>query len=244
MKNYIANERGGWATSTGYIKYSLSKSIHHGRLFTHGTGAAKGREEDLCEALRCMGQALHCMEDFGAHTNYVELALIELGHRDVFPHVGAHTQMNVHGKTVYPLTTGTFGAVDFLHSVLGEATDHLSQSEVSQSEIDELNTALGNASKPSGSGTRGLFGSSSSGGGSSDFLSLLAQIPGAGTGLASQARDLQSASEAQEYENQRTRANPQMQFQGPPGSVGGPAGPGIPGMKTDFDPIKTAKQSK
>ena len=67
MKNYIANERGGWATSTGYIKYSLSKSIHHGRLFTHGTGAQKGREEDLCEALRCMGQALHCLEDFGAH---------------------------------------------------------------------------------------------------------------------------------------------------------------------------------
>lgn len=122
MKNYIANERGGWATSTGYIKYSLSKSIHHGRLYTHGTGAAKGREEDLCEALRCMGQALHCMEDFGAHTNYVELALIELGHREVFPHVGANTQINVHGKTVYPLTTGTFGAVDFLHSVLGEAT--------------------------------------------------------------------------------------------------------------------------
>ena len=242
MKNYIANERGGWATSTSYIKYSLSKSIHHGRLYSHGTGAAKGGEEDLCEALRCMGQALHCLEDFAAHTNYVELALIELGFRDVFPHVGAHTQLNVHGKTIYPLTTGTFGAVDFLHSVLGEATDHLAQSE-----IDEMDIALMNAentSKPSSSGSRGLFGSSSSGEGGSDFLSLLGQIPGAGSGLASQARDLQASSAAQEYENQRTRANPQMQFQGPPGSVGGPAGPGVPGMKPDFDPIKTAKQSK
>ena len=242
MKNYIANERGGWATSTGYIKYSLSKSIHHGRLFNPGTGAQKGREEDLCEALRCMGQALHCLEDFGAHTNYVELALIELGFRDVFPHVGANTRMNIHGKTVYPLTTGTFGAVDFLHSVLGEATDHLAQSEIDEMDIALLNAE--NSSKPSGSGTRGLFGSGSSSGGSSDFLSLLGQIPGAGSGLASQARDLQSASEAQQFENQRTRSNPQMQFQGPPGSVGGPAGAGIPGMNPDFDPIKTAKQSK
>lgn len=243
MKNYIANEHGGWATSSGYIKYSLSKSIHHGRLYTHGTGAAKGREEDLSEALRCMGQALHCLEDFGAHTNYVELALIELGFHQVFPHVGTHTQLNVHGKTIYPLTTGTFGAVDFLHSVLGEATDHLAQSE-----IDEMDIALMNAessSKPSSSGTRGFFGSGgSSEGASSEFLSLLGQIPGAGSGLSSQARDLQASSEAQEYENQRIRANPPMHFQGPPGSVGGPPGPGVPGMRPDFDPIKTAKQSK
>ena len=64
MKNYIANERGGWATSSGYIKYSFARSIHFGRMYTHG--ANKGREEDLCEALRCLGQGLHCVEDFGA----------------------------------------------------------------------------------------------------------------------------------------------------------------------------------
>jgi hypothetical protein len=52
MKNYIANEQGGWATSVGYIKYSFARSIHFGRLYTHG--ANKGREEDLCEALRCL----------------------------------------------------------------------------------------------------------------------------------------------------------------------------------------------
>lgn len=115
MKNYIANESGGWATSLGYIKYSFARSIHFGRLYTHG--ANKGREEDLCEALRCLGQGLHCVEDFGAHTNYVELALIELGHRNVFPHVGSRTMLNLRGNQVYPLTTGTFGGVDFLHSV-------------------------------------------------------------------------------------------------------------------------------
>ena len=62
MKNYIANETGGWATSTGYIKFSFARSIHFGRVYTNGTGGSSGKEADLCEALRCLGQGLHCME--------------------------------------------------------------------------------------------------------------------------------------------------------------------------------------
>lgn len=58
MKNYIANEKGGWATSSGYIKYSFSRSIHFGRVYTHGAGGRSGREEDLSEALRCLGQVI------------------------------------------------------------------------------------------------------------------------------------------------------------------------------------------
>lgn len=139
MKNYIANESGGWATSAGYVKFSFARSIHFGRLYTSGSHG-KGKEEDLCEALRCLGQALHCMEDFGAHTNYCELALRELGYRDVFPHCGANAEINIRGHHVYPLVTGTFGAVDFLHSVLGEATDHFTQTEV-----EEMDLALGGA---------------------------------------------------------------------------------------------------
>lgn len=119
MKNYIANESGGWATSTGYLRWSFARSIHYGRLYTSGANGTSGKEADLCEALRCLGQALHCMEDFGAHTNYCELALIELGHHSVFPHCGSATQIHLKGKMVYPLVTGTFGAVDFLHSVIG-----------------------------------------------------------------------------------------------------------------------------
>ena len=53
MKNYIANDSGGWATSTGYVKFSLTRSIHFGRVYT--CGARKGQEKDLFEALRCLG---------------------------------------------------------------------------------------------------------------------------------------------------------------------------------------------
>lgn len=197
MKNYIANESGGWATSTGYIKYSFQRSIHFGRVYTNGA-QGRGKEEDLCEALRCLGQALHCMEDFGAHTNYTELALIELGYDGVFAHCGTSSKINLHGRQVYPLVTGTFGAVDFLHSVLGEATDHFTQTEVNESEVEQLNQTLQMAQKRSAGedGQRSL----------DSFTSLLGQVPGLGGGLVSQARDLQAQSDQAEYEQQRTRA--------------------------------------
>ncbi|KAK4205775.1 heterokaryon incompatibility Het-C [Triangularia verruculosa] len=216
MKNYIANESGGWSTSAGYLRWSFARAIHFGRLYTSGT-THKGRESDLCEALRCLGQALHCMEDFSAHSNYCELALIELGYHNVFTHCGSATQINLNGKRVYPLITGTFGAVDFLHSVLGEATDHFTQSEV-----DEIDIALKNAEQGSNSsGQRGLLGSNSSG---PDFISLVSQLPSVGDGFASQARSLKAASAAQEQQNTRDNANI------------------VPGMSPNFDPVKVSGQ--
>ena len=107
MNNYIANERGGWATSSGYMKYSFARSIHFGRVFTSGARGTRGREADLCEALRCLGQGLHCLEDFGAHTNYVELSLRELGYHNVFPHTGTASEIFlINGTQAFPLVTG------------------------------------------------------------------------------------------------------------------------------------------
>ncbi|KAL9117543.1 MAG: hypothetical protein Q9187_005921, partial [Circinaria calcarea] len=255
MKNYIANEKLGIATSTGYVKHSFARSIHFGRVYTNGSGGTKGRDADLCEALRCLGQALHCMEDFGAHSNYTELALRELGYKSVFPHTGTATEINLRGHRVFPLVTGTFGAVDFLHSVLGEATDHFAQTE-----IDELDIALGDSqaqtkrTEDSGARSFGAPGEQAS-----YFTGLLSQVPGAGL-LCKQAEQLQAQSLAQQqavssgkdmndpyYGNTRSsKPGPGLQasqgFQAPPGSMGGPPGPGIPGMSPTFDPVETAKK--
>jgi hypothetical protein len=163
------------------------------------------------------------------------LALRELGYKDVFPHCGVSTEINVRGHHIFPLVTGTFGAVDFLHSVLGEATDHFTQTEV-----EEMDLALKGAeqSQSGAGGQRGLFGSSQ------DFAGLLSQVPGLGGGLADTARDLSARSAAQEYENQAPKPIVNTSFAGPPGNSTGPgaAGPGVPGMSPDFDPVKTAKQ--
>jgi len=98
-----------------------------------------------------------------------------------------------------------------------------------------MDIALKNAEQSQSGGQRGMFG------GSQNFVNLISQVPGMGGGLADTARDLQSRSAAQEYEN-ATRADVNTQFMGPPGSTGGPAGPGVPGMSPTFDPVKTAKQ--
>lgn len=232
MKNYIANEQGGWATSSGYVKFSFARAIHFGRMYTHGPSGQRGREEDLAEALRCLGQGLHCLEDFGAHTNYTELVLRELGYHNVFPHVGQHAGINLHGKQTYPLVTGTFGGVDFFHSVLGEANDHITQTE-----IDEVNTALVDA--VSGNGKRGGAPGETP---CSGLIDALSKVPGTGD-LIQQAQSLQATSDAQAAANARSggyngysssRAGEQPpSFSAPPGSVGGPPGPDIPGTNTD-----------
>ena len=115
-----------------------------------------------------------------------------------------------------------------MHSVLGEATDHFTQTEVEEMDLALLGAEKQQAS--GGTGQRGLFGD-----GGNDFASLLRQIPGMGGGLADTARDLQTRSAQQEYENSTTRSTPK--FDAPPQQSGS-----IPGMSPDFDPIKTAKQ--
>lgn len=54
MKNYIANERGDWMTSSAYVRNSLVRCIELGREYKNtGNSAAK------YESLRVMGQACH-----------------------------------------------------------------------------------------------------------------------------------------------------------------------------------------
>ncbi|KAF8527105.1 heterokaryon incompatibility protein Het-C-domain-containing protein [Gautieria morchelliformis] len=143
MKNYIANESGHWDTSKALVRRTLERCIHLGRQYR-----ARGQKQDEYEAYRQLGQLLHTLEDFPAHSNFCELALVALGHHDVFMHVGDHVRIqSPRGKMVAPLVTGTFGGSDFMHSLLGEATDHISQASVS-----DLNKELSSARSKSSNG--------------------------------------------------------------------------------------------
>ncbi|KAK2003874.1 heterokaryon incompatibility protein Het-C [Colletotrichum falcatum] len=131
MKNYIANEQAGIMTSAAHVRNLFSRCIELARGYSRSKNQA-----DLYESMRLMGTGLHCLEDFFAHSNYCELALIEMGERDVFPHVGRDTRIRLNGARdeVYPIVTGTFGGVDFLHSVTGEVSDKLTQNEIEELE--------------------------------------------------------------------------------------------------------------
>lgn len=124
MKNYIATEGREYDTSTALLKRVFRACIEHGRR-------AGGRDGDeLWEAFRLLGQGLHTCEDLLAHSNWCELALHKLGHQEVFCHVGDNVTVRSPHGPVPPLVTGTFGSADFLFSLLGEATDHLSEASL------------------------------------------------------------------------------------------------------------------
>ncbi|KAL8923840.1 MAG: hypothetical protein Q9208_004401 [Pyrenodesmia sp. 3 TL-2023] len=145
LKNYIASEGMGIATSAGLVRNLFGRSIQLGRRYARSHDKA-----DLYEALRLLGTGCHCLEDYSAHSNYTELALIELGERDVFPHVGRRTQITLPEtrRSVFPCVTGTFGGVDFLHSVMGEVSDKATQSEIQELEstIEQSQTNGNNTS--------------------------------------------------------------------------------------------------
>lgn len=111
MKRYIATEGADITTSAGLVRRLFGRSIELGRRYKES-----GDERDFYEALRLMGTACHCLEDYSAHSNYTELALIELGERGVFPHVGRNTRMELPGveHEVYPVSS--FNAVPHPHS--------------------------------------------------------------------------------------------------------------------------------
>ncbi|KAI1323452.1 heterokaryon incompatibility Het-C [Xylariaceae sp. FL0255] len=117
MKNYIANSGQGWDTSADYVRRQLSKCIELGRK--------KKDSNTRKESFIHLGAALHTLEDFAAHSNFIELCLHELGEKDIFAFVGDTCRVKVPGKwkSAPPLVTGTFGMLDIFHSLLGEADD-------------------------------------------------------------------------------------------------------------------------
>ncbi|KAG8762608.1 hypothetical protein FRC11_008506, partial [Ceratobasidium sp. 423] len=159
MKNYIATEGQSWDTSTAHIRRTLEACIQHGRQ-------ANGQENaDMWEAFRLLGTALHTLEDLLAHSNWCELGLLKMGHSEVFCHVGDNVKVNSPNGQVPPLITGTFGSADFMHSMLGEATDHLSEASVSDlsKKMNELKNQ--NQSDSPISKLRAILGKIPSGGG-------------------------------------------------------------------------------
>lgn len=160
LKAYIASEDFGITTSAGLVRNLFGRAIDLGRRYDQTRDKA-----DKYEALRLLGTACHCLEDYSAHSNYTELALIELGESVVFPHVGRDTEMRIPGvrHRVYPIVTGTFGGVDFLHSVCGEVGD-----KAMAFEIEELEQTISKSSNQDSSKVKelldklppGLFGDS------------------------------------------------------------------------------------
>lgn len=62
--------------------------------------------------LRDFGAGLHTLEDFFAHSNFVELSLRKVGHGNVLPWI-----CGVESRREHPVVTGLFGGTDVLASI-------------------------------------------------------------------------------------------------------------------------------
>ncbi|KAI9638574.1 putative heterokaryon incompatibility protein HET-C [Dioszegia hungarica] len=173
MKNYIANESGGWATSSALVRNILTQCIAAGRRFRQ-----TGDKADSYVSFQLLGRALHTLEDFSAHSNFVEVALVTLGYSQVFTHVGTNVRIQApNGKQVSPMVTGTFGGADFIHSLMSEAGDHLSQASIS-----DLSKSM-DASRSGPGDTTGVGG----------LISIFKMLPGnEGDSLTRDMNDIQN----------------------------------------------------
>lgn len=128
MKNYIAN-----ASEVGTINPTSAEYVEKQLI----AAIACGRQGDE-EAYIHLGAALHTLEDFVAHSNYIELAMQLIGEdmKDqanvtpalgkVFAYVGGAAKVRTARGDAPPITTGTFGALDLYQTLLGELDDKMS----------------------------------------------------------------------------------------------------------------------
>ncbi|WP_343598479.1 HET-C-related protein [Pseudomonas sp.] len=77
--------------------------------------AAKN-EGMTAKGMRLFGEGLHVLEDYFAHSNFVELSLRKLGHDKVLPWTTRIESRDI-SRHEWPVITGMFGALDIVGSV-------------------------------------------------------------------------------------------------------------------------------
>lgn len=149
MKNHIAVQDSlGIETSASFVRQRLRQCIADGRLARTG---GLGSKEARTNAFRQLGATLHTLEDFAAHSNYTELALMKLGEGAIFPCVGDACRMTIAengstpGAKVPPLVTGTFGTLDLVVTLIGMLDDKAAAKEKSSPLIDLMRVRTNSA---------------------------------------------------------------------------------------------------
>jgi hypothetical protein len=127
MENYIAN-----TPELGAVNYKSAEYVQKQLI----AAIAWGRQGDE-EAYIHLSAALHTLEDFVAHSNYVELAMRLIGTEmkdqanitpppgKVFAYVGGAARVKTARAIAPPITTGSFGALELYQTLLGEIDDRL-----------------------------------------------------------------------------------------------------------------------
>lgn len=103
---------------------SMKRYIARSVAFMQAELELSMKENCSAPGMRAFGSALHVLEDFFAHSNFVELSLIKNGHTAVLPWTSA-----ADCKAGLPLVTGMFGPTDVVASLAGPLGDVLFSTE-------------------------------------------------------------------------------------------------------------------
>ena len=97
---------------------SMKRYIRHSAEFMEGQLNKAVAAGPTHEGFRQLGAALHVLEDYFAHSNFVELSLRKLGHDRVLPWTSSAP-----GKHKLPVVTGMFDSDDVIASTAGLISD-------------------------------------------------------------------------------------------------------------------------
>jgi outer membrane protein OmpA-like peptidoglycan-associated protein len=110
LMRYIDQDVNGHPSALSYMQGELRAAL---------------REGPTTEGRRRFGQSLHVLEDYFSHSNFMELALRQAGHNEVFPFAG---RVTIERGTVTPVVTGMFGFDDTAASISYVIAEHMTKS--------------------------------------------------------------------------------------------------------------------
>ncbi|MGY1919458.1 HET-C-related protein [Pseudomonas tolaasii] len=93
-------------------KRSMKRYIRNSEAYMHEQLQKAATAGPKAEGMRWFGEALHVLEDYFAHSNYVELSLRKLGHSKVLPWTS-----KTDCKHGWPVVTGMFNSSDVIASL-------------------------------------------------------------------------------------------------------------------------------
>jgi len=111
-------------------KRSMKRYIRRPIAFMIKQLEAAKKEGMTAKGMRYFGEALHVLEDYFAHSNFVELSLKKLGHDEVLLWT-TRIEAREDSKHEWPVVTGMFGALDIVGSVADPLADLLYGNESS-----------------------------------------------------------------------------------------------------------------
>ena len=97
-------------------KRSMKRYIRRPIAFMIKQLEAAKKEGMTAKGMRYFGEALHVLEDYFAHSNFVELSLKKLGHDEVLLWT-TRIEPRENSRHEWPVVTGMFGALDIVGSV-------------------------------------------------------------------------------------------------------------------------------